>query len=196
MPGTTSLSDGLVGFLILLTICVASGCVWRGVTSDHHFGPLLFGSTEYSKKISHIDEQIHFPAVFESGNQWGLSFGILRHITATPQVIKDGGTTIPRQTDRTTHPFFSIVITKALAFSPFYLRVDRRTNPEFRIRSLVGLQASVGEEGNFLNAGISTTREFIPREDGLYLLCHNSRVPLEMTFLLYREADHFPSMSC
>jgi hypothetical protein len=190
------LHNRIVGFVMLITIWATSGCVWRGDTSDHYFGPLLFGSTEHSKNIAQIDEQIHFPAVLESGNQWGLSLGVLRHITATPLIFKDGAVTNSRPAGKAVRSFFSIAITKALAFSPFYLRIDHRTSPEFRIRSLVGLQASVGAEGNFLNAGLSVTREFTPREDGLYLFCHNSRVPLEMTFLLYRETDHFPSMSC
>jgi hypothetical protein len=146
--------DSLAGLLMILTILGVSGCVWRGDTSDHYFGPLLFGSTEYSKKIAHVDEQIHFPAVLESGNQWGLSFGILRHITATPLIFKDGDVTNSRPAGKAARSFFSIAMTKALAFSPFYLRIDHRTSPEFRIRSLVGLQASVPERRSIRNARI------------------------------------------
>ncbi|MEX5220069.1 MAG: hypothetical protein NW701_19785 [Nitrospira sp.] len=161
-----------------------TGCVWRGRTTDHYIGPLLFGTEEPRAKVERIDEQVHFPALIESGRQWGISLGIVRRITAIPQRVGAG-----RSMKRlgTSTPFFIIPITKHLALSPIYLRINRQTGPELRIRSLVGFQGAMGDEGNFLSIGLSTTWEFMPLQDGTYILCHDSHRPLETTFTVYKD---------
>jgi hypothetical protein len=167
------------------------GCVWKGATTDHYIGPLLFGTQQPRAKAATVNEQVHFPALIESGRQWGISLGIVRHITATPRIIDTGRSTKRAATEKL-RPFFSIPITKSLAFSPIYLRIDRQTSPELRIRSLVGFQGSVGDEGNFLSVGLSTTREFVPLHSGTYVLCHDSHRPLETTFVVYKNGSPAP----
>ncbi len=182
---------------IALLICtLGSGCVWRGATADHYIGPLLFGTERFHARAARIDEQVHFPALIESGQQWGISVGIVRRMTASPRVIDASQPVSTRPATEAPRPFFSLPISKALSLSPFYLRIERETSPEFRIRSLVGFQGSVGAEGNFLSAGLATTREFIPHHEGSYLLCHDSRAPLETTFVVYKNGTGFTSTSC
>lgn len=168
-----------------------TGCVWKGATTDHYIGPLLFGGQKSRARIDSINEQVHFPALVESGRQWGISLGVMRRITGSPQVV-DASQSTKRSGAEILHPFFSIPITKSLSLSPIYLRIDRQTSPELRIRSLVGFQGSVGDEGNFLSVGLSTTREFVPLQNGAYILCHDSQRPLETTFVVYKNKTPAP----
>lgn len=175
---------------------MSTGCVWRGENADHYVGPLLFGSRQYSAKIASLEEQIHFPIVIESGKQWGLSVGVLRHITATPNVIGEQDATISHSTKEISRSLLSLPVTKTLTLSLFYLRIDRAADSEFIIRSLIGVQGSVGEEGNFLSAGLSTTRQFTPHHEGTYLLCHDSHRPFETTFVVFKNSAQFSPMPC
>ena len=183
-------------FFSIALLMAIPGCVWRGETADHYIGPLLFGTQRFPARVASIDEQVHFPVLIESGRQWGISLGIMRHITASPQVIDATQPTRKPLASEGPRPFFSIPITKNLALSPFHLRIDRQVSPELRIRSLVGFQGSVGEEGNFLSVGLATTREFTPHHEGPYLLCHDSRDPLGTTFVLYKNNAGFPPTPC
>ena len=180
----------------MLAVLIASGCVWRGDTADHYIGPLLFGTQRFPARVASINEQVHFPALIESGRQWGFSLGVIRRVTATPRVVDGDQPTGDRSSAKSPRSFFSIPITESLAVSPFYLRIDLQTSSEFIIRSLVGFQGSIGDEGNFLSAGLSTTRQFTPRQEGAYLLCHDSHVPLEMTFIVYKNQSGFSPTPC
>jgi hypothetical protein len=182
--------------IVLLVCTLGNGCVWRGATADQYIGPLLFNTERFPTRAASIDEQVHFPALIEWGQQWGISVGIVRRVIASPRVIDASQPVIRRSTIEASRPFFSIPITKNLSLSPFYLRIEHKPSPEFRIRSLVGFQGSVGAEGNFLSVGLATTREFIPRHGGPYLLCHDSRAPLETTFVVYKNSTGFTSTPC
>lgn len=182
--------------IALLVCTLGSGCVWRGATADHYIGPLLFSTERFYAKAARIDEQVHFPALIESGQQWGISVGIVRRMTASPRVIDASQPASKPLATEASRPFFSLPISKTLSLSPFYLRIERKTSPELRIRSLVGFQGSMGAEGSFLSIGLATTREFIPRHEGSYLLCHDSRAPLETTFVVYKNNTGFTSAHC
>lgn len=184
----------IVAFAALLVI--GTGCVWRGDSADHYIGPLFYGPLQTSAKVGHIDEQVHFPILIETGRQWGVSLGIMRRIAASPRIINPSQPLDQLATPEIVRQFLSIPITRRLAFSPLYLRIDRRTNPEFKIRSLVGFQTSGGEDGYFLSAGLATTREFIPRHVGPYMLCHESRNPLDTTLVIYRNSTDVLSAPC
>lgn len=183
-------------FFSIALLMAIPGCVWRGETADHYIGPLLFGTQRFPARVASIDEQVHFPVLIESGRQWGVSLGIVRRIVASPRVID--ASLLPNKRTETDgpRPFFSIPVTKNLALSPFYLRIDRQVSPELRVRSLIGFQGSVGEEGNFLSVGLATTREFTPHHEGPYLLCHDGRDPLGTTFVLYKNGTGFHPTPC
>jgi hypothetical protein len=183
--------------IALLVVCaLGSGCVWRGAAADHYIGPLLFGTERFHARAASIDEQVHFPALIELGQQWGISVGIVRRITASPRMIDVNQPVSMRPATEASRPLFSIPISKNLSLSPFYLRIERMTIPELRIRSLVGFQGSVGNEGNFLSVGLSTTREFVPLQNGTYVLCHDSHRPLEMTFAVYKYRNGGSPITC
>ena len=166
-----------VSCLIVGILCAHASCAWRSQEAEHYFGPVMYRYVTPGSGKAYLSEQIHFPFLFETGDQWSFTIGLNRRLVASPIVIKKFR---KGKVDSTLWKW-----TKPLALLPdpaegewgvslIYLRGDGLKESNLFSRAQYGASMGFGNEARNLSLGVASKVELRPVQEGVYLLEYDS----------------------
>jgi hypothetical protein len=164
------LHRGTPSLLLLLASCAV-----RTGTVEHYVGPALYRSGTACRDGADVTEVLQVGGAAETGHQWGVSFGILDRVAATP---RDGrASCTPDASTTGDHARWY--------FSPLYVRFERREAPRFVHRSIVGTQAVTGSEASGVSVGAISATVLLPPPDAYCSFRYDASDPTGMRFTVW-----------
>jgi hypothetical protein len=169
---------------LLAIASLSTNCALRTHSAEYYIGPALFRYGEPGGNSGTILQTRHIGIIAEIGDPWGVSFGFVDRIAASPAKAELDSTT-PSSDRRLWSSVASIpgpLRAGAWRFSPFFIRAEGLERPIFLVRTVLGAQAIGGREGYAVSVGFVRTSLLEPPPDAICALSYNGRDPMKTWF--------------